>query len=715
MRLLGLPKDLWTLLLSRLDAQDLELLSYTCPSVKRIVSSSEYVKSTSLVLHYGAKLSNFVKKFEGFESFSLVLLPNQNGRHPLYPAPLLQICGSRLTSLFIRASNAKTIFFGTKPAPHGSSVIISEAFPLLKTLSICGWFGSDDTWLQSAFFQLPKSLTFLSVQEADYFLRYTFPNITHLVNLEHLHLESCTRFEGAEGFDSRNFPFLTSLSLPNFQHDLLIDESKTTSIALSSHNRFLLTPLLQRQCQKIVLNFEKFDLSSALFIKSERLTTLDISTVDTLLPAIRALPQCLTSLTIRDVEKPQADNQKCLLELPCNIVTFGLPIKKHSSDAIHQQIEVIDQLLALKTQKSANGETSFWFFRAKKFLLTKGLCLGPLEWLNVLPASLRSFDRIWSLTVRSNFADQVINFKKKLPLIKRLSLSTQYYYPEFSREELFNVQGSQTICPIHPLHVCRRIEFPPFLKRLRVAIKSTFFSHLICNPSCPHFNPDTQSILDLNLDPLPEKLENLYFEEDLIPKRLGRLPPKLEYLEFLFKHVDGMQITSNSAGIVTSWGRMSETFENDLLALPNRLQTLILRSDRLIGNCRAFFAALPPTITHLVLPIVENFLDEDVPYLPPKLLKLNIKHSENITDDGFYLLPDTLTQLVFKLNRKLTPKIFEHMRHAKPDLTQIKLKRNKMFPKALYSTLERLTEHKHPQFGLIFVTSKLQFVSRAPW
>lgn len=686
-----------------LDIADLDTISRTNLHMNRIIMTSGIVKSIQICMVQGNKMNQLVSKLPGLQSIHLTMMQPHIYYIPLYNSPLIPSSCSKLTELVIEAWKSKYIFFGSQPSPGGSVLVISEVFPLLKTLKFKGWIEQDGKVMR-AFEKLPSSLTDLCIHSYKY-VTYSsaFPDINHLTNLQSLHITPFNNIGSSKIFDSRNFPYLTSLRVPGLSDTLLMEQSDIKCLELSPEHSENLSPKLQMQCETIFVRFHNFDWASSSFRSSTRLTKIEVSKALNLQTVTNALPQTITWLKIQDVENFHPKDEILLLSIPHGITTLGITVRVSDNDLTYNQMDIIDQMVAEKARKAANKE-NFWFFDASSFESFGSCPPAIIEWLNVLPPSLRVYNRRISLTVKRLPSAGFIDFANKIPLLNTLYLTSKPSHRAPSEEELLSNDSSSQSCPIHSLHVCRNFTLPPLLKNLEIEISSTLLPIHVCHPSCTSSKVKAQSLFDAGSEPFPEALDYLSVREDLIPKRLTRLPSLLSHLELDFKTEAGMQIT-NIGGRAVSWGAATEDFERDLLMLSKNLHTLYLRSDRLIRDTKAFLTALPRTITMLTLPIIEKFGNEDVPLLPPKLVKLDVRHAETIDDDGYLLLPSTLTQVSFKLNRNLTPKILDFL---PPSTLLLFIPRNSNFPKSLYRRITSLDEGRAHTRKLTIVTKRLK-------
>lgn len=663
-----LPLDILRLIFDLSGFVDLENLSLTTPNMHNIICNTNIVKRASITLDYGQNLGLLISTLNSLESASLELKSTETiSQLPIWTMPHISIWQSAkaITSLVIK-SPTLNFFFATPPT--GSPPLMSEVFPSLKTLDIEASPSCHPRVLTS----LPKSLTFLSVVELP---RSTqFPDISYLENLESLCLSRVNGIGRLEIIDFSKFPLLRSLRVPSLQKKIIISSnSEITCLQIGEMNGFRFLENLQLETPSL------FEL--------RKLTTLQLTSIPNWDSIIRHLPKSLTSLTIGQVKNFQPTDENVLLALPPGMVIMSFPFQaRHMSMEYHQK-DILERLIALKAEKSKNGET-FWFFSAKIFELVSTVQYSPaaIEWLEVLPPTLRTYNRFLSLTIKSNSGIEVLDFKKKLPFVSSLSLTSDIRYPDNLTEEFLKTPVSTRMCPTHSLYTCRRLTLPSLLKTLTIQIRKNRCSPSICEPSCSLSKISHEPILDSIGELLPETLTSLVLKDNMFPTRLKRLPRSLTHLELFFQTMEGKQATSHERGRATSWGRMSEEFEKGLLELPEALESLVLRSDRLIGNTRSFIAALPRNITRLLIPIVEKFENEDIALLPPRLAMLGVRHSENVTNEGFIKLPRTLKSLWFALNRKLTPKFFESIA-CFPHLHNIQLPRNINFPRALRHTI----------------------------
>lgn len=693
-----LPFDILQLFFEILDIKDIENLSLATPTLHRVIRDTNIVKTASLVLEEDQKLSLFVSKFKTLESVSLELKAYPLLSKTIPPVGIWQSART-MTSLVIDSRNLEIALFGSAPRPNRPNYRIADAFPSLKTLSI----EYVPVLSSSALENLPQSLTCLSIKcKIGSSILGKLPDITHLSNLESLHLSPFVGMNDSESYDFSRFPRLRSLQVPNFTQKIIISsKSEINCLHIQKTDTVQFLENLNPPGQ--VLDSHLFEL--------RRLTSLQIELAIDWQSLWPHIPRSLTSLKICYLAKPEDGDEDVLLQLPPNLIYISLQFQYQSFAVNNQHWDLTDRLKALKAQKLANGE-NFWFFSAQKLDLSGGPSAGAVEWLEVLPPTLRVHTRPFALTLKPNSGIEVIDFKKKLPFVSSLVLTPEFPYPE-QQVKLLKSEDYANICSIHPLHICRRFTLPSFLKDLTIyATNYGPLSPFICEPSCPHSKLAHESILELICDSLPETLERFLLLDNVRPARVGRLPRGLLRLHLSFRIKGGLQPTSYDGGRVTSMARASEEFEKSLQELPEALQSLALKSDRLIGDTKAFLTSLPRSILSLEIPIVEKFENEDIPLLPPRLTKLDVRRSENVSDEGFVKLPKTLRILWFGLNRKLTPKFLQSL-PSFPSLNLIMLPRNMNFPNSLLSEVAEAFSSRPKTADLIrrvhFLTKKLKY------
>lgn len=707
MRLEQLPIDILKGVFVLLSVEDLEALIGTNGNMRRILLAPGAVTRLAISPRPGARIPKLAYQLPFVTSVS-IYHHCRSYHHKLHMlAPVLFGFPILVTTLCIDAwyFHEQAIGYAPSNTPYGAGnskccLIISKAFPNLQTLDVVSAYDSQPDVLKS-FTNLPPTLTSLSVKfPAHLASTYVeFPDISGLVNLTHLQLSPFLRTTGQTGFDGTLYPNLTSLSLPFFVGPVSISENHIIHLGISQSNESIFTPALQRRCERVTLFLNKFDLDCSDLRLSTHIVHIDVATIPSFRPFVLSAPKSLTSLKIGRILGQEPNDDILLLQLPDGLKTLDYPSSASLLRQPNPSLHVATSLLS-----AAEKENKKFLPSLTNFYYSNEVSPMSVEWLKLLPSSLRMISKTLSLDVTR---PELIDFAQKLPLLKNLSLASQSSESHLPAEMSHTTEAGIQADGIQPkLHLCKQFTLPSMLQTLTVvvAFPRGSSSGLSSDKDALH----AQSILDSYPERFPETLESIRIVEPCFPLSFQRLPTGLKVFRGEFRSHPKMKITQKH-GIVTSWGRVPEYFEVALQTLPPTLHTLYLQSNALIGDTKAFLSALPRTLTELNVPSLEKFGDEEAPFLPPNLAIMDIRHSETLTNAGFMLLPRTLVSVGLKLNRGLTPKIFDNNNfHSEwPRLASLEIPRNTNFPKALRTELFNAISHM-PRFSWSVRTRKLK-------
>lgn len=665
MNLLNLPLDLLKQLVPFIGIYDLEALYQTSKVVQNLLRTPGVLEEASFaVTPLRPRLGRWL---HGLEALRRVRIRVASVQHsgPNHIQGLLRFTPN-LTALEISTGNASYALCDCimeKNKESGRSSLVENIwpfgiyFPTLKRLFISS--GTMKARLTHALSALPHSLTELSLEFASSYRGnrdLVMPSIAALTSLQTLKLVPFTQFEDEESYNLDKLQNLTSLHLPFFNRECLLPNATITSATLPYISSRLLR-LISDTCE--TLKLQNWGIAIPFSYSSDptppimlppRLTHLEIMIADSLQGIVSLLPASLTSLEVWTFKKTSPQDELQYLSLPKGLKHFSSAIPSgHSSHLIGLLREI-------------GVENPKTLFPPSLTTLRNRIIPTPADpgWLDILPSSLRTYSRSFSI-ISPEY--EKIDFASKLPHLHTLELRA--YANDFLDDT--------------DLILCKHITVPPTLTRLSIEAEILRSPHSRIRPSRGEDGKMAfKSFLD-TLEELPETLKTLKVKDDYYPQSLACIPSKLQIFHGKFAcHLFSI-VEKN--GRVVSRESAPESFVASLCTLPRMLTSLSL-SIRLTIPADRIIPTLPRTLLHIELFSLDSFENRHASLLSPGLLSLSIRHSEHFGDEGFAALPRTIDSIDMRLNRKLTPKIFDFFL---PALTELLIPRNRNFRHALRS------------------------------
>lgn len=638
MRLYNLVADVFAIVTSFLEFQDIYRLSVTCGPMNRAITSTGAVTNVYSHLEYGA--SELPSLIYRLPSISSVLLDvHQYERRPVLPEGVEHPCafGKGLKTLFITGPagivflHSLTYNFTREASSyHSNSYDIGKALPNLEKLSLIG--NQRSQLLPSIIETLPRSLTSLKLDIC--YLHQVFHAPKHLINLTHLDIPKCTSFQD-ESFSLEQLPNLTSISLPDYRQEIKLN-AQMVDLAIIS------TPLTPTWARKVP-NLTSLKLSTEFFQLAEitqlpHLTSLQLVNMPDPETTIPSLPPTLTELGITKWVK---EDLTIFCLLPASLTRFicsTLKYPENFDDFLNSWNRRREQTdLALPTWFPAGLKT--WSVYAQSY----STAISKQYW-QLLPSSITQLSASCVLSAAllpSEPLDTVVDFASAFPKITILSVGAG---------PMSSASSSRLILPSCLTRLLMRRLHVPFSSQLHI---------------------------------LPETLTSLTVEEDYFqPAAITPLPPNLTFLSFTSSNMFGGTKIPGNLG----WYFASESFSQSLEKLPPSLRELYLTVRVYVPVTQKLLESLPKKLETAYVNCFHELTDAFVPHLPRSLKALSLRHSNSVSDAGMLLLPPLIETLVMKNNRAVTPACLPHLPRK---LAYLSLAKNRNFPRALHASIRK--------------------------
>lgn len=665
MRIYNLTNDVWTLIFDLLEFMHVGRLFQSCHQLQRIILATATVRSVNDTIHSVAgPLPALLYRLPSLSSVSLdirgdVSLSGSAMLRPGISHPLQ--LGTGLKKLYLQGGGVYSFLFNE----HLSDIErlpntfhLGTVLPHLETLSISGYLQM--TLMLPIIETLPSSLTSLILHNVRGVNLTQFPSLNNLPNLTYFDCFDFTSFKDPT-FSFANLEHLSSLHLMRSADDIELPDTLTGSVTLSRLSPALL-PKLSRVKKLCIQKGPETILKEAHFFN---LVSVSIRSVMELEPIVSMLPSTVTKFRLDDwMQYSHSTDLSILALLPKGLKVLSIG----HSGAGHVPFSQFSMMMATRMESMNPQPPALYWLPPGLESLTLALSYyKSLEegFWTLLPKTLAVVMTKLSLCVDPSRVDETIDFGAILPRATNLVLSSG--------------TGHE-----HGIDWCiKRMILPSKLTRLEVSYAR--FSDYHCYQTLLPLPEQTKlSFFEGSAHKLPETLVSLKITDRIFPETLGPLPTGLKTLICdLARQMNGIRYYRGKKEPALQF--VDDRFIQSLKTLPPGLEYLSLAIGPLIPTSSELIAALPRTLTSMLVRSLYDFEDQHVPFLPPSLKLLSVNHCQNISDACIKHLPSSITNITWKNNRRLTPASFEDF---PPAFYSLSVPKNANFPRALWKQLE---------------------------